>query len=350
MAKYKRIFLLFFIGSFLTNMQALAQDTIPNYDTSYIESYRDYMVITLVSVWNANNVRITDNHGDDVSFATDMPWHFGFAVDYKWITLELTRNLDKKYAETARTATEAKSFGFGLTGRKFWFRNFWKKYKGYYMQNPDYFNPNFDPLVDEYPERSDLETTIYFANLNYGFNYRRFSNTASLWQLEKQKKSAGSFTAGLSFAYTRYGADSSLIIPEWRENFEEDAIIKSYNLTLFGVNGGYLHTFSMFRKKNLFISLALIPGLSYQVGKAVVGEEEIEVKRESIGTQTELRFVLGYNHKRWYTSFSGNFYLISNNFAEKNTIFQDYSFLRFMLGYKIKLRKTKSRFLKELRL
>ena len=348
---FKRIVLLFFISLLSVELHASSQDTVPNFDTAYIKSYRDYLVVTLVSVYNANSVSINDNFGDDVSYGTDVPWSFGFAVDYKWLTLELTRSFNKeKYAETALVATKVKSFGFGLTGRKFWFRNFWKKYKGYYQQNPEYLNPGYDPMLDEYPKRKDLETTIYFANLNYGFNYRRYSNTASLWQLEKQKKSAGSFTAGLSFGYIRYGADSSLIKYEWRDNFEEGALIKSYDLTLFGINGGYLHTFSMFRKKNLFLSLALIPGLSYQTGKAVVGDEEKEVKKEGVGSQTELRFVLGFNHKKWYTSLSGNFYLISNNFAEKNTIFQNYSFVRFVVGYKIKMRETKSKLLKKLRL
>ena len=347
----KQISLLSFVTVVSISLQASSNDTIPEYDTTYIESYRDYLVVTLVSVWNANSVTITDNDGIDVSYGTDVPWHFGFALDYKWLTLELTRSLNKEeYAKTAFAATEARSFGFGLTGRRFWFRNFWKKYKGYYLQNPGYMNPNFDPAIDEIPQRNDLETTIYFANLNYGFNYKRFSNMAALWQLEKQKKSAGSFTAGISFATIRYSADSSLIRYEWRQNFEEDALIKKYNLKLFGINGGYLHTFSMFKKKNLFISLAAIPGLSYQVGEAVVGDEERKERKEGFGSQTELRVVLGFNHYRWYTSFSGNFYLISNNFAENNTIFQDYSFIRFMVGYKIKMRETKSEFLKKLRL
>ena len=344
--KFVLLFLLF-IGSGEINI--FAEDTIPEYDTNYIKSYHNYFVITLVAIWNSNNINITDNNNDDVVFTTNMPWYFGFAVDYKWFTLELTKNLNT-YPDNNKGQTESKSIGFGITGRKFWFRNFWKIYKGYYMQNPEYFNPNFNEEIDPFPVRTDLKTKIYFANLNYGFNYKRYSNIASLWQLEKQKKSAGSFTAGLSFAFTEYSADSTLIEPEWRENFEDDALINHYNLTVLGINGGYLHTFSMFHKRKIFISFALIPGLSYQTGKATLDGQQDSKRKQMLGFQNEFRVVLGYNHNRWYSSFSANFHSISNKFSETNTLFQNYSFIRFMLGYKIKTHETKSKFLKKLKL
>jgi len=171
---------------------------------------------------------------------------------------------------------------------------------------------------------------------------------ASLWQLEKQKRSAGSFTTGLSFAYINYAADSSLIIPEWKENFNEDALIKEFNLTVIGINGGYLHTFSMFKRRRLFLSLALIPGLSYQTGKAFHESGDNPPRKNMIGLQNEARIVLGFSHKRWYTSLSTISYFIANSFAKENSINQNYAFFRFMIGYKIKMPETKSPFLKKI--
>lgn len=216
------------------------------------------------------------------------------------------------------------------------------------MSNPEYYDPDFNPEMDEYLLRPDLHTRIYFANINYGFNYRKFSNMASLWQLERQKKSAGSFTAGLSFAYINYISDSSLIMPEWEVNFNEDALIKEFNLTVIGINGGYLHTFSMFKRRRLFISLALIPGLSYQAGKAFYESRDNPTRKNMIGLQNEARLVLGYNHKRWYTSLSTIGYLIVNSFAKENAIDQNYAFFRFMVGYKFKVPESKSPFLKKI--
>lgn len=324
----------------LFNVANSQQGAAPEYDTSYIESYRDYMVVTLVSIWNSNSIYITDNNGNTIDFETDRPWDFGLAFDYKWLTFEYSNNINRNYYKTANVDTKAQSFGFGLTGRKFWFRNFWKKYKGYYMANPYYNDETFDPSIDGFPQRNDLTTSIYFANLNYGFNYKRYSNMASLWQLEKQKKSAGSFTVGLSYANLKYQADSTLVLPKWRGNFEDDALIRNYSLNLIGLNAGYLHTFSIFKRKRLFVSAALIPGLSYQWAKAKLENDLPDIDKEMLGFHTEARLVLGYNCKRWYTSVSGQLYVITNNISENSTISQDYTFIRLMLGYKFKIKQN----------
>jgi len=329
------------------SIYANAQKLEPLYDTAYIESFRDYMIISLVTVRNSNDITIKDNSGDEIVFSTNTPFYFGFAMDYKWFTLEYTTSFNK-YGNIKYGKTNSQSIGFGLTGRKFWFRNFWKKYDGYYMSNPEYYDPDFNPQTDEYILRPDLHNRIYFANLNYGFNYLKFSNMASLWQLEKQKKSAGSFTLGLSFAYNEYSSDSALIIPEWEDNFNNDALIAKFNLMLIGINGGYLHTFSLFKRRRLFISLALIPGLSFQTGKTFHENGTNLHRKNMIGLQNEARFVLGYNHERWYTSLSTIGYFIANNFAKDNSINQDYTFFRFMIGYKFKLPEIKSSFLKKL--
>lgn len=171
---------------------------------------------------------------------------------------------------------------------------------------------------------------------------------ASLWQLEKQKKSAGSFTVGLSYANLKYEADSTLVLSKWRDNFEEDALIRKYTMNLIGLNAGYLHTFSIFKRKRLFVSAALIPGLSYQWAKAELENNLPDVDKEMIGFHTEARLVLGYNCKRWYTSLSGQLYVITNNISDNSTISQDYTFIRLMFGYKFKVRESNIAFLSKI--
>jgi len=321
----------------------LGQETIPIYDTSFIQSYRDYLVLTMVAVYNSNNISFTDNKQDDISFTTNLPFYFGLAADYKWLTFEFTKNINTS-PNNNKGETDSRSIGIGITGRKFWFRSFWKDYQGYFMENPEYDNPEFNEEIDPFPLRPDLHTKILFANLNYGFNYKRFSNTASLWQLEKQKKRAGSFTVGLSAGYTEMQADSALVLSKWETNFNPNSLITNYQFTWIGLNGGYLYTFPMFKRKHYFISLAFIPGLSYQFGKANIENNPLPLKKNSLGVQTETRFVFGYNHEKWYASFSASLYAISNSFVQDNSIAHGYNFLRFVYGRKIKVRESKSDF------
>jgi len=215
------------------------------------------------------------------------------------------------------------------------------------MENPQYLNPDFNPMNDPYPLRPDLQTFTYFASLNYGFNHRKFSNMASLWQLERQKKSAGSFTVGLSFAISSFSSDSSIVPTIARQNFTETSYLTGMDFLLSGLNFGYLHNFAMGKTRKWFISLALIPGISVQ--KAITFNEEGKTgPRETVfGAQVETRVIAGWNGDFWYSTISSVVYGITTDFSN-NMISQSYGYFRFVVGYKIKLKETKSPFLKKI--
>ncbi len=318
----------------------------PTYDTNYIKSFRDYLVVTLVSSANSNVIGVSDSNGNSVDFAANLPTSFGIGLDYKWLTLELTSSFGS-LGEPNKGETTARSISFGLTMRKFWFRNFYQRMQGYHMDNPTYVNPEFNPVFDQYPYRSDLKTTIYFASINYGFNYRRYSHMASLWQLERQRKSAGSFTAGISYAYNSYGADSSLVPSEVQDRFANRDFLVGYFRNIFGLNIGYLYTLAFGNDGKFFISLALIPGLSYQFERAYYDNGLPAESLNGIGVHSEIRGSLGYNGNQWYTTASLAVYVIASAFEGQNPGSVGYGFGRFVVGYKFRLPETKSPFLKK---
>lgn len=343
---------LFLLALFLFCTAVSAQNTAykdPGYDTNYIKSFRDYLVVTVVSSAVSNDVSVTDTTNQDVIFATNVPTSFGMAVDYKWLTAEYTSTFGRT-GDADKGTTKMQSIGFGLTGRKFWFRNFYQKTQGYYLENPQYFYPEFNPATDAYPYRGDIQATMYWASLNYGFNHRKFSNQAALWQLERQKKSAGSFTSGITFSYASYRADSALIPQKYQRFFEKEEFLTNFEFGILGINFGYLHTFAMGKSRKLFISMALIPGVSYQVGKGYSTETSITKKDGNIGLHAESRLVFGYNADTWYTSLSTSVYAVTTSFEHANPFSQGYGFVRIVFGVKFKLPETKSAFLKKLKL
>ncbi len=340
----------YFLTLFLFCTAVAAQDSIfinPGYDTSYIKSFRDYLVVTLVSSAVSNDVSVTDTAGQDVTFATNVPTSFGLAVDYKWFTAEYTSTFGRT-GDSDKGNTTMQSIGFGLTGRKFWFRNFYQKTQGYYLENPQYFYPEFNPSTDTYPYRGDIRATMYWASLNYGFNHKKFSNQAALWQLERQKKSAGSFTSGVTFSYASYQADSALIPEKYQRLFEKDEFFTNFDFGMIGANFGYLHTFALGKSRKFFISLALIPGVSYQQGKAYSTETKVAKLDGDVGFHAESRLVFGYNADTWYTSLSSSGYAVTTSFDHANPFAQGYGFVRIVFGLKFKLPETKSTFLKKI--
>ncbi len=318
----------------------------PIYDTNYIKSFRDYLVVTLVSSTNSNTVGVSDSLGELVDFSANLPTSFGIGVDYKWFTAEYTSSFGN-LGDPKKGETSSRSVSFGLTMRKIWFRNFYQRMQGYHMEDPTYINPEFNPQVDNYPYRPDIRTTIYYASINYGFNYKRYSHMASMWQLERQRKRAGSFTAGISYAYNSYGADSALIPTAFQDLFSSQDFVVGYFRNMIGLNVGYLYTLSFGNDGKFFISLALIPGLSYQFERAYF-DNGTSKSLNGIGVHAEIRSSLGYNGDKWYVTTSFAAYVIASSFEGRNPGSVGYGFGRFVVGYKIKMPETKSPFLKKI--
>jgi hypothetical protein len=343
--RYCVILLLTFINSAANAQTVELKD--PGYDTSYIKSFRDDLVVTLVSASAGNEISATDKSGKNITFSTNLPTSYGIGLDYKWLTFEYTSSFGRT-GPPEKGYTQMKSLGFGLTTRKFWFRNFYHNTQGYYLKNPEYFNPDFNPATDIYPFRNDVRSSVYYATLNYGFNHRRFSNMAAIWQLERQKKSAGTFTAGVSFSIADYKSDSALFPEQFENTFDETEAITDFEFKLYGINAGYLHTFSFGKNRECFVSLTLIPGLSYQIGTAHFEEKNQPLKKQTFGLHTEGRIVAGYNGDKWYSSITAISYVVSSVFEGTNPFSQGYTFGRIAIGYKITMKETKSPFLKKL--
>lgn len=345
----KRVVMAFFVltvlSTLVTAQEAPWQD--PGYDTNYVKSFKDYMVVTLVSATTNNALSVTDAASNQITFQTNQPYAFGLALDYKWFTAEYTSTFGRT-GVPEKGFTKMNSMGFGLTGRKFWFRNFYQRTAGYYLANPTYFNPDFNPATDIYPQRADVQSSVYFANLNYGFNHRRFSNMAALWQLERQKKSAGSFTTGLCFSHANYRADSALVPRNGQPQFTGTDFITDFTFTMFGINAGYLHTFAFTKSRKFFISLALIPGISYQTGSGMGEGAQGQLYKSNWGAHAEGRLVFGYNGDTWYTSVSSVAYAVSSHFENVNPFTQGYSFFRFVAGYKLFVPKHDIKILKKI--
>lgn len=318
----------------------------PDYDTSYIKSFRDDFVVTLVSASVANEITGTDKNGNDITFSTNMPTSYGIGLDYKWLTFEYTSSFGR-HGPPQKGYTKMNSFGFGLTTRKFWFRNFYHNTQGYYLKNPEYFNPDFNPATDNYPFRNDVRSSVYYATVNYGFNHQRFSNIAAIWQLERQKKSAGTFTAGMAFSVGNFQSDSALFADRFENKFDETEAITDFDFRLLGVNAGYLHTFPFTKSRKFFVSLTIIPGFSFQTGTAHFEDRRDSIKKQAWGIHTEGRIVTGYNGDKWYASISAISYVVSSAFEGTNPFSQGYSFGRIAIGYKITMPETKSPFLKK---
>ena len=213
------------------------------------------------------------------------------------------------------------------------------RYQGYYLSNPHEMILGW-PSDDTLPKRRDMITISTGINVQYLFNYKKFSYNAGFVQTEWQKKSAGSFILGGQFYYVKVRGDSTLIPDDIRyENFFDGFHFRRSDSYSLGANIGYAHTFVIISR--IFFSISLTGGASLANVTLLSGENNNSKKSGiKVGFHSTFRTALGYNHKRFYIGFSYvNLPVISQAPVPKGWIRFGTGNLRFNVVYRFPLKK-----------
>jgi len=307
-------------------------------DPEFISSFKDSPHLTFeIASRNQNFViRNPDVENIQLTYQPNTSSNFLTSFDYRWISLSI--GLFSLQASDGDRKGESNQFSFraSFNGKRFWNSNFIQIFNGYHLANPQIANPSWNSQNDFYPYRPDLTTTTLFSNFYYCFNPNKFSYRASLFQLDRQERSAGSFVAGVSLRMHRMLSDSSqsLIPVELAPQFKPEYRLISQSATNINFNVGYVHTFVY--RHSWFLTLYFVPGISVQNSYYLSEDKQIRNKPNQTTGVSEFRFILGYNGDRWYSGISS--YAIS--FAGKRDlgvwVDDNYSWFRMFVGYRFK--------------
>lgn len=304
----------------------------PDYDTTYIAAYRSNLVISLIAKAQYVDVSFDRDDGESLSYSTNSRGQYGFGLDYKWLSVEATFSvpaLDGLDASFGKTSS--RGFGLGYTGRRLWGRFFWDKTTGYYQNDPGRWTAGW-VSNDGQVLRPDLSSRTYLLSLNYAIsNKRRFSQSAALYQMERQKKSAGTMVAGVSAWYSRVTAETSILTPALVDTFLLDTGFKEVSRFIVGGTFGYAHTFAFWKKG--FINISMVPGLTmlYQT----IDTPDGELTGSTAAFITEFKLGAGFNGDRWYMAFTAAYYYSTAQIAEKLSLSTNYGFGRFAVGIRL---------------
>jgi hypothetical protein len=314
------------------------------YDSGYVISFRDNFIVTIVNETKTNSMVAafnTKTNSYSLNYKTNKINTWGLGIDYKWLTFEFTSQMPWYTPDPQYGDVQNAGFGFGITGRRLAFRNFYEFSKGYYLENSDSWLKDYTKINNKYYTRPDIETFTYYANLNYVFNNKHFSNNASLWQLERQNKRAGTMVGGLSYIFNSFYADSSIIPTTGIDTFPRSNNTY-FALNSFGINLGFMGTLPMGKKKKLFITTAIIPGISRQWGQVTVENLGTAQASKLLGFQSEFRFGFGYNGNDWYIGSVFKAYTNLNVASADEPFSISNSFGRLYIGYRLNPPKTKN--------
>jgi hypothetical protein len=310
----------------------------PHYDSNYVVSYyKDYLHFTLVNLHPNQRVTIANiENNQRVSLKPNTKSNYGFGIDYRFVTIELSKAFDALNApDPQKGKSENFSFRAGLTGRRILASALIQTNKGVYISNPQSVFPNWNVETNGYPQRGDIVSSILFGSLNYFFNHTKYSTMASLWQIDRQKRSAGSAVVGISASQSAISGDSALTPPFTPKDLEPSQRIEKASNYLVGLNFGY--AYNLIFKKKIFFNAFLIPGLNLQYGNYETDKGSIQKYSSRVGMHGDIRLIGGYNGEHYYYGVHYSNYIFQNNLESNLDINSFNSYLRIFIGRRFDL-------------
>lgn len=257
------IYILFLSSYFICNAQTekITKDSIKletkvkGIDTCYIIDISDKFIIKVNRDSKIDFYTIKTSEFPIVSIAPNISYNYSFGLDYKFIGFSI--GFPKKwYENTDNYYLKGKSSSFNL-GFSLFFNKFLQTFnfnttKGYYIEETEYFEPNWQEGVTPYIQFPNFKSKRIGTKTSYIMNGNKFSYRSFSQQTQIQKKSAGSLIPSLSNEYL-YTSDSV-------EGFSDEKHKLKLSSTLFI---GYQYNWVIV--KNLNFSCGFFPGygLSY---------------------------------------------------------------------------------------
>lgn len=283
-----------FVVLFCSCVPLLAQNKTDKPDTAYYESYarqvtgRFYFSRKFTTLIVRNG---TMNY--EMRYRPNTTLNMGVGATYKWATLNLAYGFGFLNPNHGRGDTRYLDLQFHSYGRKIsidlvgsFYTGFYLTPKGKAMESPT-----------EYYVRPDIKVNAGGVTVQYIFNHREFSYRAAFLQNEWQKKSAGSFLAGLDIYTGSIQGDSSLVPTA----IDREAAATSLNEMRFfelGPSVGYAYTYVF--KKHFFVTGA--GSVSLSTGFNTFYDREGKTRASGLTPNTLFKIFGGYNSSTWAVS------------------------------------------------
>lgn len=296
-------------------------------DTSYIRSYYDQWCLTAFSGGNNSLFNIISFRNEhSLTYQTDLPLSAGVNVDYKWFTLGFSSNItyiNLHNKQESKGISAHRSLQAGITGKRLWLQASLQEYDGFYLI--DIGGPAKGTLGDSQP-RTDASLRAFFSSVQYVFNPRRYSHVATLWQLDRQLKSAGTPTMGLLINYYETSADSSLIPLRVQYAFPKEGARSRRTYFNIFVTSGYTYTFAL--PHSLFFNVGAWMGVGMQRSMG-------DPSPADVAFSLDANVALGYNGDTFYTGVNVNGKAFIDNMISGEAYNHVFGQARVFVGYRL---------------
>lgn len=275
-------------------------------DTNYIEPQHYNFTVMLQSTFNYDMYWLKGNE-QKVMFAPDVIHKVGPYIGWRWFFLGYTFDL-KNISFGNRQKREIDfSIYSSQIGIDLFYRRTGSDYK---IRRISYEGDSKSYELDNI-SFDGINVGITGVNLYYIFNHNRFSYPAAFSQSTCQKRSCGSWMAGIGYTRNSISLDYDKLqtvveqhAPDATAKLDSGLMFKSVNYTDVSASCGYAYNWVF--AKNCLLCASLSAALSYKHTKSDDGDGEDRhgFALDNFNLDGVGRLGLVYNNTRWYTGMS----------------------------------------------
>lgn len=292
------LFVLLFCGF---KLLAQSDSVHVKHDTAYYERYTEKLTVTPYLVKNLTAFTLSSNNTGlaEIPYYSNSPGGVGLRLGYDWFSVGGAYSVgffDPEYKK-GRGKTKAINLSTSFLARNFMVDVYLQQYKSFFLRSDALPIYNTDP----YYVRPDIKVGMVGATGSYVFNGKKFSARDAFKLDTRQKKSAGSFIAGLEWVMGKMQSDSAFLPLEYQ--FSDNRYrINKLQYTVIGPNVGYGYTFVI--KRNFFVNAVATLNADAAYTKASIAHSDLNYKDWSFTPSLNVRGGLGYNKPDWAIAFS----------------------------------------------
>lgn len=309
-------------------VKRLLAPKVADYDTTYITSSKHRLTITMPVAKKFYGFNISDPaQKRKLNFSPNNYYNIGFNISNIIVTFGFSPGL-KFGAKPGRGATRSRDYQLTTIGRKVITDINYQSYKGFYVYNTKEYEiskTNPDTLVI----RPDVNVISFGVNTMYVFSSRKYSLRGAFSFTDVQRKSAGSFMAGVYHSNVTFSAnDSTLIRFPFTDKFSPllSEINQITQLTI-GLSGGYGYTFV---RKKIILSFAVNAGAGGQKTYYRTLDGGSESLKLNPTSSINAKHVIRYDNLRFFIGVLASY---DNNFAFNSTVFNNNKYIARVVGF-----------------
>lgn len=315
-------------------------------DTNYIEPQHYNFTVMLQTTYNYEYYRLSSDKGQSVGLSPDVVMKVGPYVGWRWFFLGYTFELKNIGFSSGKLKKELElSVYSSQVGFDIFFRRTGSDYK---IRSARLGGQAISQLLENVPF-DGINVGIAGASVYYIFNHRRFSYPAAFSQSTCQKRSCGSWIAGLggtanSLKFDYRKLEQTVADRCGVKNFKVDSGLHFNQVRYYDINlsGGYAYNW-VFARHWLFCASAQL-ALAYKRSHGDT-DSDADASRFSfdrINADGIGRFGLVFNNTRWYAGLSAivrSYNYHRERFATNNVYGTFNVYLGYNFGKKKRYRK-----------